>query len=148
MLKPAKFLAKATINGKEVSFFTPPHDEPDFLWVDIEELARAFMQEADAMRMVKHSQNLFKGSRTVTTAPNGDRIATIGSHAMAQGLCGFIDLLNGHENARDEGFNGPAHTKYCFATAAVSNEHAPMSFEEIFAAFKNPGGPYMRGLND
>ncbi|MCL7998001.1 hypothetical protein M8994_07070 [Brucella sp. 21LCYQ03] len=82
-LKPAEFLANYTINGKEVSFFTPPNDEPDFLWVDIEELAQAFMPDEDAKRMVQHSHHLFEGERCVATVKNGDRIATVVSHAIA-----------------------------------------------------------------
>lgn len=43
-LKPAKILATTEINGKPVSFFTPPHAEPDFPWVDVQELAAASAQ--------------------------------------------------------------------------------------------------------
>lgn len=148
MLKPAEFLAKATINGKEVSFFTPPHDEPDFLWVDIEELARAFMPDEDAKRMVHHSHQLFEGERCVTTARNGDRIATVVSHAMAQGFCGFIDIMNGHDAENAEEPNGPAHWAYCIASGKVGAEHAPKCFDDLFAAFKNQGGPFMRHIRD
>ncbi|AYD02225.1 hypothetical protein [Neorhizobium sp. NCHU2750] len=144
----SKFLATAEINGKPVSFFTPPHDEPDFLWVDIEELAGAFLPEADAKRMVQHAQNLFPGQRSVATATNGDRIATIACHSMAQGFCGFIDHLNGHNVEEDGAMHGPAHIAYCFASADMEIEHRPKSFEEIFAAFKNNGGPFMRGLRE
>jgi hypothetical protein len=146
--RPAKFLAKASINGKGVSFFTPPHDEPDFVWVDIEELALAFMPEADAKRMVAAAQTFVPGHRAVATVANGPRIATIASHVMAQGFCGMIDHLNGHTNVREEGLNGPAFTDYCLASADVEADHGTLSFEDIGKAFRNSGGPFMRGFRD
>lgn len=148
MTTPATFVAKAIINGKEVSFFTPPHNEQDFLWVDIEELVKAFMPRSEAKRIVKLSQAPFKGKRMVATARNGDRIATIGCHAVAQGVCGLIDHINGHDNSPDDGMDGPAYMEYCIASANVGNEHKPKSFEEIFTAFHNNGGPFTRHLND
>lgn len=146
MERPAKLLTTAKINGKDVSFFSPPHDEPDFIWVDLEELVLAFLPAADAKRLVKHAQNFFPGHRSVATARNGDRIATIACHAMAQGVCSFIDVLNGHEKATDDGMNGPAFREYCIASADVENSHGSLSIQDIGKAFRNNGGPFMRGI--
>lgn len=83
-----RFLTRADINGQPVSFFSPPHTAPDFPWVDVEELAAAFLDVDAAKRMVQHAHNLDRDSRPVTTARNGDKIATIFPHALAQGLIG------------------------------------------------------------
>lgn len=146
MLKPAKFLATSQINGRPVSFFTPPHDEPDFLWVDVQELTKAFMDDEAAARMVQHAQAFDPDNRAVATAVNGDRIATIVCHAMAQGLCGAIDLWNGAVLDEDE--HGPAHSEYSFALATTANQYAPLDFHEIIAAYKNVGGPFMRSMRE
>lgn len=136
-----KKVGEATIRGKQVSFFTPPHSETDFLWVDIEELARAFLPEKDVARMVSHARNFDPNGRAYSTARNGDRIATIVCHAMAQGFCGFIDYLNGHGRKNME---GPAYKDYCVASAKVEADHGSLTFEDIFKAFRNNGGPFMR----
>lgn len=141
----SKKVAEATIRGKQVSFFTPPHNEPDFLWVDMEELARAFVLEEDVSRMVDHARKLNPDDRVYATARNGDRIATIVCHAMAQGFCGFIDHLNGYSG---NDMQGPAHTDYCFAAAEVEGDYGAHSFEGIVAAFNNNGGPFMRDLRE
>ncbi|MDX3930237.1 MAG: hypothetical protein QHC90_31245, partial [Shinella sp.] len=88
-----KFVGTAQINGKPVSFFTPPHSEPDFLWVDIEELAKAFLPRSAARKLLKMSHEFDRNNRPVTTARAGDRIATIMCHAMAQAMCGAIDQM-------------------------------------------------------
>lgn len=137
-----KKVGEATIRGKQVSFFAPPHSEPDFLWVDVEELAVAFLPEADAKRMVSHAQQFDPDNRAVVTAKNGDRLATIMCHAMAQGLCGFIDHLNG--DARE---HGPAYKDYCLASADMEDEHGTLSgLADIIKATRNNGGPFMRGF--
>jgi len=134
-------VGEATIRGKQVSFFTPPHDEPDFLWVDMEELAKAFVPRRDVKRMVEHARGFSSDARAYSTARNGDRIAIIVCHAMAQGFCGFIDQMNGHGRK----MQGPAYNDYCFASAHMEIEHAPKrTFDDIMAAFHNNGGPFMR----
>lgn len=144
MLKPAKFLVHAAVNGKQVSFFTPPHDEPDFPWVDVEELTAAFLDEEAAARMAQHAQAFDRENRAVATARNGNRIATIICHAMAQGLCGAIDQWNGHSDDDDD--EGPAHRAYCLAAGLTASKHWPLDFKGMFAAFSNVGGPFMRGM--
>ncbi len=144
-MSAARLLTKADVNGKGVSFFTPPHSEPDFPWVDIEELAAAFLDAEGAKRMVQHTQNFDRDQRPMATAPNGDRIATIVPHAFAQGLCGAIDHWNGCGRNDEEDEAGPAHQEYCLVAGTVAADHWPLSFEEIFHAFKNPGGPFLRG---
>lgn len=138
----ANKVGEATIRGKQVSFFAPPHSEPDFLWVDVEELAKAFLPRAVARRMVKHAQQFSPGHRAVVAVKNGDRIATIMCHAMAQGFCGFIDYQNG--DGRD--MEGPAYAEYCVAAAKIEADHGALSFDGIFKAFHNNGGPFMRGF--
>ncbi|WP_454917448.1 hypothetical protein [Xanthobacter sediminis] len=137
-------VGEATIRGKQVSFFTPPHNEPDFLWVDMEELARAFVPRRDVKLMVEIARKFAGGNaRAYATARNEDRIATIVCHVMAQGFCGLVDRLAGY----GEEEHGPAHTDYCFASADIEIKHGPKrGFEDIFAAFHNVGGPFMRGL--
>ncbi|WP_454914959.1 hypothetical protein [Xanthobacter sediminis] len=142
----SKKIAEATIRGKQVSFFTPPHNEPDFLWVDMEELARAFVPEKDVARMVSFARQFDPDGRAYSTARNGDRIATIVCHAMAQGFCGFIDHL---ADGGGDDMQGPAYTDYCLASADVENEHGSLNtIDGIVAAFHNNGGPFMRGMKD
>lgn len=136
-------LSTATINGREVSFFRPPHDEPDFPWVDVEELARAFLPKAAAKRMVSHTQQFERDNRPVVTVRNGNRIATIMCHAMAQGLCAAIDEVKGHKDDCD-GEDGPCYTEYCSKASGIMSEHCRLNLSEMLHAFNNPGGPYMR----
>lgn len=145
MPKPSKLLTRAMIDGKPVSFFSPPHDEPDFPWVDAEELASAFLDAEAAARLTQHAQAFDGENRTVATAVNGDRIATIICHAMAQGLCGAIDHWNGHAPSED---GGPAAKAYGIAAAVTAADHWPLSFPDIIAAFHNNGGPFMRSMRD
>lgn len=142
-------LGAAIINGKSVSFFEPPHkDGPDFPWVDMKELAGAFLPAEDAARMVHYAQHFGEGGqRAVTTAPNGDGIATIGCHAMAQGLCGFIDQRNGFVPA-DPDDHGPAHWAYSIAAGRFAAEHWPLSLAGVFHAFAHNGGHFMEGVGD
>lgn len=138
-----KLLTRAEVNGRKVSFFSPPHSEPDFPWVDVEELARAFLPRAAAKRMVSHTHNFDRQNRPVTTARNGDKIVTIMPHAFAQGLCGAIDQWNGHVE-KEEGDTGPAHDAYCTAAGHVAADHWPLEIEQLIQAFHNPGGPFLR----
>ena len=142
-------LGTATIRGKEVSFFEPPHnDGPDFPWVDVKELSGAFLPPQAAIRLVDHAQRFgADGERVVTVARNGDSIATIMCHAMAQGLCGVIDQQNGFVPAHaDEA--GPVHWEYCIAAGRFAADHWPLSFEGLLHAFHHGGGHFMRGLRD
>lgn len=142
----ARILTVAEVNGKPVTFFSPPHTEPDFPWVDVEELAKAFLPRSAAKRMVQHAHQFSRREgRSCTTAKNGNKIATIFPHAMAQGLCGAIDQWNGFV-AKDEDDNGPAHDAYCRVAGRVGADHWPLSFEDIFKAFNNPGGPYLKDM--
>lgn len=144
VLRKAQLVGTVDISGKPVSFFTPPHDEPDFFWVDVEELAKAFLPRDAARRMVKHAQQFGKDCRPATTAANGGRIATIICHSMAQGLCGAIDHWNGHGTMDGE---GPAYRAYCFAAAQIESDKGALnSFEDIIAAHRNLGGPFMRSV--
>lgn len=142
---PAKFLAHADINGKKVTFFTPPHDEPDFPWVDVEELARAFLPKAASKRMLAHAHDFDKSNRPIATVKNGDRIATIFCHAMAQGLCGAIDVWAGRATEDEE---GPAHIAYSLAAGQIMHDHWPLPLPDLMKAFNNQGGPYMRTVRE
>lgn len=136
-------LTRADINGKPVSFFSPPHTEPDFPWVDIEELASAFLETEAAKRMVQHAHNFDRNTRPVTTARNGDKIATIVPHAFAQGLCGAIDQWNGFVG-KDEDDTGPAYDAYCRTAGHVAADHWPLDLNQLIHAFHNPGGPFLK----
>lgn len=140
-MKRAEKLGEATINGKQVSFFSPPHDEPDFLWVDIGELTRAFLPRDASRKMVAMTQRFDKGGRVATTARNGAKVATIVSHAIAQAMTGAIDQLCGH--AED---GGPCQSEYCRQAAYFTKDNSPMSLEQLVAAHKNVGGPFLRGI--
>lgn len=138
-----RFLATADINNQSVSFFSPPHTEPDFPWVDVEELAAAFLDVEAAKRMVRHAHNFDRESRPVTTARSGDKIATIIPHAFAQGLCGAIDQWTGFVG-QEEDDTGPAHDAYCAAAGRVMADHWPLELDQLIHAFHNPGGPFLK----
>lgn len=142
-------LGTALVNGHVISFFEPPHkDGPDFPWVDVKELAGAFLPPEAATRMVEHAQRFGgKGPRVITVARDGDEIVTIVPHALAQGLVGAIDQWNGFKPA-DEDERGPAHWAYCIAIGQFAAEHWPLSFEGIWHAFEHNGGHYLKGLRD
>jgi hypothetical protein len=140
-------LGEITLNGKQISVFKPPHDDPDFPWVDVEELAKAFLPRAAARRMVSHSQRFGGDVRAVSTVRNGDRIATIFCHAMAQGLCGAIDQWKGFK-PKDDDDTGPAHDTYCLAMGKFAADHWPLPFDQLIHAFHNPGGKFMKGINE
>lgn len=138
----ARKIGEAAINGRQVSFFSPPHSEADLPWVDVVELARAFLPKAAALRMVSHAQRFGGSKTTVAVAKNGSRVATIMCHSMAQGLTGAIDAWNGHP----ENGVGPAFNAYVNGAADFAKNHWPLSFEDMILAVKNSGGPYMRGF--
>lgn len=141
----SKFVASIEINQKPVSFFTPPHDEPDFLWVDIEELAKAFLPRSAARNMVKLSHKFETETQLVR---HGTRVRTIMCHAMAQGMCGSIDqTLHGYVKS-DEWGGGPSETAYCIAAGKVMAAHSPLPITELGRAFHNQGGPFMRAMRD
>jgi len=137
-------LGEITIKGRAVSMFAPPHDEPDFPWVDVEELARAFLPRSAAKRMVSHAQRFGGETRACATVHNRDRIATIICHAMAQGLCGAIDQWNGHKGDAE----GPAHLEYCFAAGSFAADKSPMTLGALIHAFHNPGGKFLRNMEE
>lgn len=145
----AKFVGTADINGKPVSFFTPPHSEPDFLWVDVEQLAKAFLPRSAARRMLKHSHDFDRENRPVATARCGNRIATIMCHAMAQGLCGAIDqILHNYVANDDDWGGGPSGAAYCLAAGQMMHDHNPLPIELLGKAFHNQGGPFLRSQRD
>jgi hypothetical protein len=145
----SKYVNSAEINGRMVSFFTPPHDEPDFFWVDVEELARAFLPRAAARKMVKHSQDFDRTNRAAETAAHNGKIVTIISHPLAGGLCGAIDQLNGYQDSEeDEWGGGPAFLAYTKAAATIMQGHSSGGIPGLIAAFKNQGGPNLRGFKD
>lgn len=140
----AHFLATAEINGKSVSFFTPPHDEPDFLWVNVEELAKAFLPRAEARKMLRLSQKFETENRL---ARHDGKVVTIACHAMAQGMCGAIDqILHGYVKKDDEWGGGPSETAYSIAAGRMMAEHRPIPIRDLGTAFHNQGGPFMRDL--
>jgi len=131
-------LAEAQIDGKTVAFFAPPHAEPDFPWVDVHQLCRAFLDRGAAAVMLKSTQRFDDGKAVKTISVEG-RLTTIMCHAMAQGLCGAID------DAKGFGEDGPAFTAYSMAAAGVAVKYWPMPINEMISAFHNQGGPFLRG---
>lgn len=146
MSTQAKFIAAAEINGKQVSFFSPPHNEPDFLWVDVSELAKAFLPRDAARKMLKLSQKFEQENRL---ARKDGKIVTIMCHAMAQGMCGAIDqTLHGYVKGGEEWGGGPSETAYCVAAGRMMADHHPLPFSELGKAFHNQGGPFLRDLRE
>lgn len=144
MSTQAKFVGAYEINGKPVSFFTPPHDEPDFLWVDVEGLAKAFLPRAAARKMIKLSHKFETETRL---ARHDERVVTIMCHAMAQGMCGAIDQdQHGYVKADDEWGGGPSETAYSIAAGRMMADHHPLPFSQLAKAFHNQGGPFMRDM--
>jgi len=140
-----RLLTSADVNGRDVSFFSPPHPQPDFPWVDVEDLAAAFLDAEAAKRMVQHAHAFDRDKRPVTTARNGDKIVTIIPHALAQGLCGAIDQWQGFVG-KDEDDTGPAYDAYCRAAGVVAADHWPLDFDQMIYAFRHPGGPFLEGV--
>lgn len=140
-MKRAEKLGEVTINGKQVSFFSPPHDEPDFPWVDVYELARAFTPKHRAKRIVEQTKRFSKGPSAVRAAKNGSSVTLIMCHAMAHGLMMALDFEAGHRGDDEE---GPAFIEYSRKAGVFFADNFKMSIEEIVHAFNNPGGPIMR----
>lgn len=147
-MKRAEKLGEATINGKQVSFFSPPHDEPDMPWVDHYELLRAFVSKHDAKALVQKTRRFKDGAHVSVTARNGSRLVSIIPHAIAQGLLGALDDVNGdkaEEGSWPEG--GPRYSAYCLAAGVFAADNWPLSLEEIIHAFHSPGGPILRSAD-
>ncbi|MGE4372903.1 MAG: hypothetical protein AB7E29_08390 [Xanthobacter sp.] len=143
----AKKIGEITVNGRQVSMFTPPHDQPDFMWVDIEELARAFLPRAEARRMAAMARQVGGNKRTHATATNGDKIVTIVCHAEAQGFLGFLDVKAGRVPRNSEDM-GPSSDTYSWAAAKFESEHGKLNSQEaIIHAFHNQGGPFTAGAS-
>lgn len=134
-------LGEITLNGKQVSVFAPPHNEPDLPWVDVEELAKAYFAKRLSKKIVAMTHQFGGDVRSYSTAKNGDRIATIVPHALAQGLCGAMDHWNGHPKQ-----DGPIFNEYVFNMAHFAMDKAPMNLEAMLHAYHNPGGKYLRGV--
>lgn len=127
-------LAAAKINGKKVDFYEPPHMEPDFPWVDVFQLARAFLPKGAARAMLKNAEG-FDGGKSVLTVTCDGALVTIQCHAMSQGMVMAID---GH------GEDGPAHKAYAEAAGSILVANTDMTLEETLEAFHNPGEPFTR----
>lgn len=142
----AHFAFKAHIYGGDVSFFTPPHQEPDYLWVDIYELADAVASRTQRQEVASRVLQFIQAFRVVVTVAHEGRIATIAPVPFAHGLCIFMDVLNGHsELNRDDALRGPAATSFAYALAEAHAKGSPLDGDALTAAHLNQGGPYMRG---
>ena len=147
-MKRAVKLGEAAINGKQVSFFSPPHDEPDMPWVDHYELLCAFVPKKDAKALVEKTRRFKDGAFVSVTARNGSRLVSIIPHAIAQGLLGALDDVNG-DTAEDGSWpeGGPRYSAYCLAAGVFGADNWPLSFEDMIHAFRNPGGPILRAAD-
>lgn len=114
---------------------------PDFLWVDGLQLARAFLDGGSALLMLRGMQRTDSPSASRVVAGD-DNLATIISHPIAQGLCGAIDAA---KDRIDQ--DGPAFDAYCRAAATMNRLHWPMPISGLIAAYRNAGGPGLRGKN-
>jgi len=133
-------IAKAEINGRTVTFYEQPHHEADFLWVDGQELAAAFLEPDAAQTLFEMTQRnpAMSGAVRVRAA---DRLVTIISHPMAQGMCAAIDEIDGYPED-----DGPAFNGYCRASAKVHQHHWRLGVDGLIAAFRNAGGPVLRKI--
>lgn len=132
-----RLVATWPINGQSVSFYEPPHHEPDLLWVDGQQLAAAFL-DPDAARILFQMTQRHPERSGAQRVRSGDRLVTIMCHPMAQGMCMAIDEVNGHPE------DGPAFDAYCRAAAKVHQKHWRLPLDGLFAAFHNAGGPVLR----
>ncbi|ARQ08600.1 hypothetical protein NXC12_CH00509 [Rhizobium etli] len=138
MKSKSHFVGAMDINGHPVSFFTTPHSEPDFLWLDIEELTQAVtVDQRAAQRLFEFARGIpFLKRPMAMTAHNG-RLVAIGSGKLAQSLCACIDANNGYKGADPESWNaGPLTLKCIVAIADAQEAFAPLSFAGIAQAFK------------
>lgn len=146
MTHKARFLCNQSIFGRTVSFFLPPHGEPDFLWADMEELVRAVSPDSPPGEMLYRLQAINEPMRKTTTAAHDGRIVTIAPTPVAQGFCIFVDVMNGHADLdRSTHLSGPANTAFTYALATAHGRYCPLSREALAAAVVNQGGPYCRG---
>lgn len=144
-MKRAVKLGETTINGRQVSFFSPPHDEPDMPWVDHYQLLRAFVPKRDAKALVEKTRRFKDGAHVSVTARNGSRLISIIPHAIAQGILSALDDMNGDKTKEGEWpEGGPCYSAYCLAAGVFGADNWPLSLEDMVHAFKNPGGPILR----
>lgn len=61
--------AKTSQKAFDVGSELPPHDEPDFPWVNIEELAGAFLPEKEAKRITQATPHFSDGKRAIDKWP-------------------------------------------------------------------------------
>ncbi|MBB2678674.1 UNVERIFIED_ORG: hypothetical protein M2312_002178 [Rhizobium esperanzae] len=141
MKSKSHFVGPMDINGHAVSFFTKPHSEPDFLWIDIEQLTRAVTADREAaQRLFEFARGIPFLKRPMAMAAHNGRLVAIGSGQLAQSLCACIDASNGYKAADAEGWNaGPLTLKCIVAIADAQEAYAPLSFVGIAQAFKQQG---------
>jgi len=141
MTRKAKFLCKQSIFGRHVSFFLPPHGEPDFLWADMDELVHAVSPDSPAGEMLYRLQAVNGDSQKTATVSHDGRIATIAPTPVTQGYCIFVDVMNGHADLNSPNhLQGPANTAFTYALAMAHNQYCPLSGEALAAAVFNQGG--------
>lgn len=147
MTRKAEFLCKQSIFGRHVSFFLPPHGEPDFLWADMEQLVRAVSPNSPPGEMLYRLQAINSQIRKTATVAHDGRIVTIAPTPVAQGFCAFVDLNNRHVDLNgDAWLSGPAVVAFSYALAAAHAQHCPLSREQLVEAVLNQGGPFFRGV--
>ncbi|MDC9808403.1 hypothetical protein [Rhizobium binxianense] len=138
MMKP-RFLGTVEINGQAVGVFTPPQ-EPDFIWVNIDELAAAISSDSATSKMLSKFARNVPFLKPLTMAVHGSRLVAIGPNQLAQGLCACIDQRNGYKVANPDEWNaGPLTLKFLVAAADAQEAYAPLSFAGMLTAFKLQG---------
>lgn len=143
----ALFLCRQPVFGVEVSFFLPPHGEPDFLWADMDQLVRAVSADGPSSDMLYHLQAVNDPQRKTTTIAHENRIVTIAPTPVTQGFCVFVDVVNGHVDlSGDSWLSGPASMAFAKALADAHSAYCPLSLEALTAATFNQGGPFCRGV--
>ncbi len=142
----ASFLCTRPVFETGVSFFLPPHGEPDFLWADMDQLVRAVSTNGPSSDMLHHLQAVNDPRRKTTTIAHEGRIVTIAPTPVTQGFCVFVDIVNGHADLTgDLWLSGPASMAFAKALADAHADHFPLSLETLTAATFNQGGPFCRG---
>ncbi|CAN7653255.1 hypothetical protein [Rhizobium sp. LjRoot254] len=136
-----RMLATAELNGARVSFFEPPHSEPDFPWVDLRELTAAVCPPSLRAQMVRNAAKICRGvQQPVLTVTNGFDEIEIVSHLTAQAVCATIDELE--TGCPDP--HGLAEEAFLAVAFDTYSKCYPMTVEEVVAAMGNLGGSFGR----
>lgn len=128
-MKMPKKIIEAAINGHPVSFYEPPHHEPDLPWVEGKRLLYSFAVKGCVR--VSHSSLYGLTSRGGAA---GDLIC----HCSAAGMCDVLDRRSGSATIGGRAFS--AYTEALLEAVAAYG----LTGEDFLKALDNAGGPIWR----